>query len=145
MILHRLPLGGSVGPARDVPTICIPFSDGYEGVSDTLAGLLPHTSPRVLILLAGATGPGLERIEGEVADYEDAEHKLLLLGLSPGVGFAETANVASTAVSGDLVLVAVGVGVGPEWLDRLSSAAQCDSTVVSATALGDQALSLIHI
>ena len=108
-------------------------------MGDTLAGLLLHTSPQVPILLAGAVEHDLERTRDEVAGDEGGRRELPVLGLGPGAGFAELANAASAAVAGDLVLVAPGVQVGPEWLDRLRSAARCDSTVVSATALGDAA------
>lgn len=133
--------------SRDGPAVCIPWPDEYGLASETIASILLYTSSTSLshvpILLSGASERDLERVRAELGEHgcvgghdEAVEHEIVGL-LGPEMGFAQAVNSASHTTSCDLVLVAPGVRVGPEWLERLSAAAHCDSTVVSATALGD--------
>jgi len=111
---------------------------GGDGAPDTLRGIAAHTPAEVPVLLAGA-GETLERVADALGSEAGTAPPLLLaLELEAGAGFARAVNAASAAAgSGDVVLLTPGVEVGPSWLERLTQAAHCDSTVVSATALED--------
>lgn len=122
------------------PTICLPLLDRPGAASETLADILLHTSAQVPVLLVGATARELEEVEIRFAAPEGGQREVSALAFGGGAGFAQLANVAAGATGrSDLVFVASGVRVGPMWLSRLKDAAHCDSTVVSATALGDDA------
>jgi len=94
----------------------------------------------VPVILVGATEHELEQVKISFASHELGEREVSALALSAGAGFAQVANLAAGATGrSDLVFVTPGVRVGPTWLSRLRDAAYCDSTVVSATALGNHA------
>jgi glycosyltransferase involved in cell wall biosynthesis len=124
-----------VSATREEPTICVTCLAGDADVRETLSSVLAYTSPEVPIIVAGV---GTARLGDVCADLA-AGRALEVLAFDAGVGFAEIANAASAEVTGDLTLVAAGVRVGPEWLERMRAAAHCDSIVVSATALGADA------
>jgi len=130
----------AIAAVCDAPTVCIPWHGEPAAARATLAGVLAHTPPHVPVVLAGAGEHDLEAVTAGLADGGIGVRAISALALGSGAGFAGAANAAADAAAGeDLALVAPGVLVGPEWLGRLQAAARCDSTVVSATALGDRA------
>ena len=139
VIEHALPPDGALSGRTDHPVICIPWTDEPEAASRTLAGIVAHTAPQAPIVLAGWAKRDLEQAEISAPGSGEHQRSITTLEVGSQWGFAAAVNAAIAATSGDLVVVAPGVLVGPQWLERLRAAAHCDSTVASATPLGDHA------
>lgn len=147
--VRLLPRGEALSKARDVPTVCLAWPD-ESGPVNTLRSIIEHTEETVPIVLAGAARSQAHVIEDEhpsAATIED-EHpgapergrEIWALADDGDASFGRLANACARAIAdSDVILVAPGVQVGPGWLDRLKAAAYTDSTIVSATALGDHA------
>jgi glycosyltransferase involved in cell wall biosynthesis len=128
----------SLSRSRAAPAVCIVLTDQDDGAVETLLAIVNHTSAQVPILLVGAAGGSLEDLGGALSGRVGEEREIFALAVASGAGFSSAVNAASAVIgSGDIVLLAPGVRVGPSWLERLTHAAHCDSTVVSATAFND--------
>jgi glycosyltransferase involved in cell wall biosynthesis len=135
-----LPRDEALATPRDAPSVCLSWSDQDAGTSETLAGIVAYTPPEVPIVLVAATEGDLERVQTENEAGGSDEREIWALAYEGKETFAQFANAGARAAgASDLVIVAPGVAVGPEWLERLQAAVRSDSTVVSATALGDDA------
>jgi glycosyltransferase involved in cell wall biosynthesis len=130
-------------PWRADAGVCIVACGQHQDVIQTAASVLRYSAATVQILIAGLQAGDFEMVIEAVADVPEglpAETRVRFACMShPGSGFARLANQAYASMRGDAVFVAAGVEVGPEWLERLSSATYSDSTVASASAIGDRA------
>jgi glycosyltransferase involved in cell wall biosynthesis len=137
----RLADGEPVAVSRGQPVVAVIGCGRPQGIDVTLSGVLRHTPPETTVLLVGVAEDEVEGLRRAIDGQESAT-----AGVLPGIvclvrpaedSFARALAAAATAAGpGDLALLAAGVQVGPQWLERLMAAAHCDSTVVSATALG---------
>lgn len=96
--------------------------------------MLEYTAAATPLLLAGGIGQ-IESLAGGLG-ARIGERLVLALACDPASGASHSVNVAAGAsFPGDLVVVAPGVRVAANWLERLSRAATSDSTVATATPL----------
>ncbi len=112
--------------------VCVPVFEAYEDVLQCLAALTSHTSPEVPILVIddGSQDPRLKSLSFS------GPHDVIVWQLPENSGFVAAANAAFHVTGrSDVVMLNSDVVVGPEWLERLKSAAYAFSTVATATPL----------
>jgi len=128
----------AIATEPDRPTVCVWWQSPTQDAGTTLCSVLAHTSSPVLVALSAGAKECVSEIEAAIAAV-DSTAEVYAVWTTSNVSLTATVNAAYAMTSGDVALVSPGVEVGPEWLERLAAAVRCDSTVGSATALGNHA------
>jgi len=147
MPIRPIAAAGELGLERGSAAVCIPLHDDDDGaggddgrapaeahVLATVSSVIEHTAESTPVLVVGSAAQMESLADG--LDSEFGQRSLLGLLCDQGVGDARAVNLAARACfPADLVVVAPGVRVVAQWLERLRRAATSDSTVASATPL----------
>lgn len=119
-------------PALRLPVIVgVPFRGEHE-LAPTLRALDEHTPPHVPVLVA--CGDADSEAAAAARSSTGSPRVELLVGGGETPTWSQLLAILIAGGSGDLALVAPGVGVGHGWLEGLIAAAH-DDTVASASAL----------
>jgi glycosyltransferase involved in cell wall biosynthesis len=129
-----------LGLERGSVAVCVPIGTAHAQALATVRSIAEHRDAATPVILAGSA-TALERMAEEPAV---ATGDLALLGLAvEGDGQGEAVNAEVEAVKAmmrasfpaDVAVVAPGVVLTSDWLERLRAAGRSDSTVASATPL----------
>jgi glycosyltransferase involved in cell wall biosynthesis len=122
------------------PVVVVAVHDSYDDAVQCLAAITTHTPAGTAVLVVDDAG-----IDRRIVDLLDTHagtlrHDLVVLRHGTNLGFVRSCNDAFAATPGrDVVVVNSDVVVGPEWLDRLTAAANGSGSgadsVATATAL----------
>jgi glycosyltransferase involved in cell wall biosynthesis len=148
MPIRTITATGDLGLERGSAAVFIPLVGGNGQVYAEMAlataeSVIVHTAVSTPLLVGGSP----EQIESVADELRSkvAGRSVLSLSCDPAAGETHAVNLAVRAsFPADLVVVAPGVRVAANWLERLRRAATSDSTVASATplSLGAGALGL---
>jgi glycosyltransferase involved in cell wall biosynthesis len=121
---------------RGSVAVCIPVTGTLETLYRCIRSVAEHTPEDVPVLIAdqAPADPALERFLSEL----DRRFRYLQLDDSPGEVALANAALDATAKA-DCVLLASHAIVFEGWLERLGEAARSDTTVATASALGNNA------
>ena len=122
--------------AGDSTTICIPLTSAPELLSRCLRTVLSHTPADIAIVVAGED-PADPRVEGLI---DDLAGRVRYVGAPRSDGPVAAINQAlAVALRTDVVLLASHAIVPEGWLERIAAAGRSDTTVATASALGNEA------
>ena len=118
------------------PVVAVAVHDSYEDAVQCLEAIVAHSGAGVAVLVVDDAGID-RRIVGLLeASAGGVAQDVVILRHRRNRGFVRSCNDAFAATLGrDVVVVNSDVVVGPEWLERLRSAAYSADTVASATSL----------
>jgi GT2 family glycosyltransferase/glycosyltransferase involved in cell wall biosynthesis len=118
------------------PVIVVAIHNAYEDAVRCLDAVVAHTPTDISVLVVDDGGLD-RRMPDFLVELDDRlAHHVVVLRQPTNRGFVRCCNDAFEASAGrDVVLVNSDVIVGPGWLERLSDAANSDSTIATATTL----------
>jgi glycosyltransferase involved in cell wall biosynthesis/methylmalonyl-CoA mutase cobalamin-binding subunit len=121
---------------RGSVAVCIPVAGALEMLYRCIRSVADHTPQDVPVVITdqAPADPVLERFLSEL----DRRFRFLQLDHSPGEVALANAALDATAKA-DCVLLASHAVVFEGWLERLSEAGRSDTTVATASALGNNA------
>ncbi len=124
------------GAGRGSVAVCIPVTGALDMLYRCIRSVAEHTPGDVPVVIVdrAPTDPALERF------LSDLDRRFRLIQLSGSLGEATLANAALDATGkADCVLLASHAVVFEGWLERLSEVGRSDTTVATASALGNNA------
>jgi len=121
---------------RTTPVVVIPVYNGYDDTVRCIESLVRHTPSDADILIVDDVGSDRRIFDLLTVYSSPSSPRISILQQSVNGGFIGACNAAfSAAGQRDVILVNSDVVVGPEWYERMSSAAQSSNVIATASAL----------
>lgn len=118
---------------RDV--VVVPIWNASNETVRCVESINRHTDVAVPFLFIDDCGADRGSIEIIRSFFNDNPREVFVIDMESNAGFVGSCNTAFSVTDGDVAVVNSDVVVGPEWFERLRTAAKSSSDIATASAL----------
>lgn len=133
--LTRSEINGKIDELLGSDVVVVPIWNAAEETIRCVESISRHTDLKTPFLFIDDCGDDRRSIETIHSFFGNNQRQVIIVDMEVNHGFVGACNLAFELTNGDVAVVNSDVVVGPEWFERLQTAAKSSSDIATASAL----------